>query len=429
MADSWNTSEDKDKDQGKGINLLPEDLRRRESSLLKHTGSADPELRIPKREVLEKHEGKVPWFSWFSWFKREKKASEKAVETSEVKTKKPRLIFRILKDRRREQQELEQAKEEILKKTIIEDVLQKPAVNLPSNDNDLVNAAQRGKIGGTSTVALPDIYDQSTIKIERPSAPIPSTPVIPEPPVSEPLPIAPADLTPPAPESVLSQPNIVTPPEAPKPDGEHKSHQPFHWPMSFNHKDNGRGFAVNLIPTSFRMRNWQQVTMIAIWSFLGALIISAALYGGLWWWGDRLQNQRSALDDQIATVQQRIARFEVLRDDLAQTETTIKDMQMLINQHVYWTNFFAALERFTLADVYFDGVTAGLNGVMSFSAHAPDYLTAAKQVKLLQQPEALSFVLSASVNQMSGSNESGVNFTIDLVINPLLYYKTSNANQ
>ena len=108
--------------------------------------------------------------------------------------------------------------------------------------------------------------------------------------------------------------------------------------------------------------------------------------------------------------------------EIAAMEEQITAVQSLLNQHIHWTRFLTLFEKYTLDDVYFEGLTAGINGNLSLAAHGQDFTTAARQLLLLQSAEAKELVVSVDITGVSDSGQGGVSFTIDLVLNSNLFY-------
>jgi Tfp pilus assembly protein PilN len=165
-------------------------------------------------------------------------------------------------------------------------------------------------------------------------------------------------------------------------------------------------------------------------SAVGAVLLAALVYGGLMFWEWQIESRAKEVDKQIAQVETSINQFQALKDEIAKTETQIKDVQQLLSRHIYWTKFFALLQKYSIDTISYERFTAGTNGSMSLDAHGTDYQTAARQLKLLQMPETQEFVKDASITSVSQDDKGGVSFTVNLTLNNnLFYYATSTANK
>ncbi len=413
-------------DEG-SINLLPESLRQAENKeLLAKDSSPTAELIVPKLDKNKLPEGKVPWFSFVSWFRKDKKSKGTDTTESTKNEAKPKLVFKILKNKE-EQRAAELAKEESWKQEIIKDVFAKNGKSLPENDNALFNQEKKIDIPVTPAVTPKPISYEALKPI------LPTPPVVPEPtppavdmslplaprePVSAPIPSAPAVM--PVAENVESKPNKSS------------LHLP-HWHLGGHtavpekdKKESGDGFQVNLMPTALTVKNWSQISQQLVISAVVALVVVGLAYGGLVLWGIQIEQQANKIDEQIKAVESSINNFQDLKDQIAVTETQIKDVQQLLNRHIYWTKFFVLLQKYTIDTVYFESFAAGINGSLSLNAHGNDYQAAARQLKLLQSDAAKEFVKDASITSVSKSATGGVNFSVSFTLNKaLFYYATS----
>ncbi len=278
------------------------------------------------------------------------------------------------------------------------------------------------------------------------------TPVTPPP---MPMPKAPA----PAMQSVPGMPSLasaagsvhpaqpVTPAAAPRPvsndivaikdDGDHSKEkkQKGHRGMLF-HMPTKNAFAnaskelreINLIPgTYFAPKGWKQISLsIGIAVFVSAGLIGLA-FGGLHLWRIQLDKQTAAIDTQIESVKNRILLYNDQEPEMSALGNRVELVAQLLNKHVYLTNFFKLLEKYTLPDVYYDGASVSASATsITLSAHGSSFETISRELQLMGLPEAQEFVTKATIsNAQLTKNEDGVdqvNFNIELNLNPNLFY-------
>jgi Tfp pilus assembly protein PilN len=413
-----------------GINLLPESLRQAEDKEIMAKDGHQVELRVPKLDKKKLPEGKVPWFSFASWFGRDKKSkAEEAEPAMDTTPAKPKLVFKILKSKEAQEAE-EREKEESWKQEIIKDVFAKKGDSLPENDNALFN--QEHAISAPELPQTPPTPNVTYEAVNNPVTPIPATPP-PMPPAPDmSLPQAPQEpVIPPVPSIPATPPMPVTHDAAPE---EHHGHGGLHLPHWKLGKQSepkvdaaADGFQVNLMPTAMTLKTWSQISQQLAASGVGALVLIGLIYGGLIFWSFQIEQRAKAIDQQIATVEASIGQFQGLKDQISQTETQIKDVQQLLNRHIYWTHFFDLLQKYTIDTVYFDKFAAGINGSLSLSAHGNDYQAAARQLKLLQTDAAKEFVKNASITSVTKNTEGGVSFNVGLTLNNELFYYASTT--
>jgi len=215
-------------------------------------------------------------------------------------------------------------------------------------------------------------------------------------------------------EEPKSPPPVQAPEPAPEKIGGFHTPQP-----RARFLDNESG--VDLIPTAAKTRSWKQVTNLVIVSVIGSLAILVLFYGGLIWKDKDIEKQKQLKSQQISDIEEQILSFRGTNDEIKIMGDEIKLIHGLLNQHIYWTNFFELLEKYTVEGVYYTGFSAGTSGGLTLGAVGPDFNSVARQLKVLQKEEASEFVTSVSITSASGS-ESGVTFSIVLILNEDLFY-------
>ena len=97
----------------------------------------------------------------------------------------------------------------------------------------------------------------------------------------------------------------------------------------------------------------------------------------------------------------------------------------LLDQHIYWTDFFKFLEENTLADVYYSGFAGDNKGKYNLTANGKDFSIIQAQVERFLSNE---YVSEASVSQAGISTAekkagetSEIAFGLKLVIDPAIF--------
>ena len=189
--------------------------------------------------------------------------------------------------------------------------------------------------------------------------------------------------------------------------------------------DNGGG--VDLIPTSAKTRSWRQIVNLILAACLGAVLILAIFYGFLFYRAKNIEMANVNRSAQITSIERQIVEYSNLNKEITQLGKEIKFVHKLLSFHFYWTNFFQLLEKYTVADVYYDGLTAGSGGAITLHATATNFDILARQIKVLEQPESQEFVMSVDVSSAK-YNESAdnVEFDMTVVLNPSLFVYNEN---
>lgn len=135
--------------------------------------------------------------------------------------------------------------------------------------------------------------------------------------------------------------------------------------------------------------NWRRNGRSLFYGLGVTIFIIIEIYLGLdWWLKDEnarlevLKNQTKLLNEQVSEI-----RSEA-KDALAYQDKTF-EVQNLLDEHIYWSNFFSWLEKNTLNTVTFDGFGGEVDGEYSLRGNAGSYAEVSWQVNRLKQSEAV----------------------------------------
>jgi hypothetical protein len=164
------------------------------------------------------------------------------------------------------------------------------------------------------------------------------------------------------------------------------------------------------------------VLLIAI--FITALIVGG-IYGRLVMWENEEKAKGTAIDDSIVKLNQRIKDKEKEIQSAFASVDKIKLVKLLLNNHIYWTNFFKFLEDNTIANVFYGSFSGKTDGKYVLEAQAPDFNVVADQVKVMHSnDQVLSVKTSGARMSAGGENSAGdVSFTLELSLNPGIFKK------
>ena len=182
---------------------------------------------------------------------------------------------------------------------------------------------------------------------------------------------------------------------------------------------------VDLVPQLSKVKSWKQIGSLAVITLVAALGIVVVFWFGLLTWNTSLTSIGQRTNENIQDTENALAKFEDSVKRINETGQEIQRVYDLLNKHIYWTNFFALLEKYTLPEVKFSGFAATNSGALTLNATAPDYATMAKQLKILQTEQAKEFVTEVDISGGT-KNDMGVTFSISLVLNPDLFYYQTN---
>ena len=213
----------------------------------------------------------------------------------------------------------------------------------------------------------------------------------------------------------LNEPPV---PEASVPKEDKKFHQPS---KRIRAKFVESGMGVDLVPTSAKVKNWKQISTFVVITFIASVGLIVVFYFGLLTVDTSFNTNKSNTLAEIENIKSQLLDFKDINTEINATGKEITTVFDLLNQHIYWTNFFALLEKYTLDDVYYSSFASSNNGDLVLAATASSYYSVAKQLKVLQQEEASEFITEVNISSASAS-DAGVSFSISLTLNTDLFY-------
>ncbi|MCX6797915.1 MAG: hypothetical protein NTX66_01690 [Candidatus Falkowbacteria bacterium] len=204
---------------------------------------------------------------------------------------------------------------------------------------------------------------------------------------------------------------------------------------SFGHKvgnvwENPKVLEVNLIKEGARTEfDWGRNLSRLGLSLVITLIFIVEIYWGLSWWEGKENSRADQLNADLKKVDQEIKLVKTQADEFLTFKDKLTSLQPLLNNHIYWTNFFDWFEHHTLNSVVFSGFSGDTKGIYSLSAEAKNYSDISYQVKaFLDAPETLK-VEVGSGQSTQGKDKDGhikpgvVVFSLSLQLKPSLFKK------
>jgi len=176
-----------------------------------------------------------------------------------------------------------------------------------------------------------------------------------------------------------------------------------------------RGFGISLMPRhtmviSRVVRSRLLFLIVAIIVISGLFFISR-LYGN--WHFNKLESQVEYLKREIVLLEAQSAPFLEDRDDIAALTNKAATVQKVLNNHIYWTNFFNFLEVYTVPDVYFGDFSAQAEGSIKLMATSRNLMSLAQQIVVFNN--APDFIKEVNVSNIQKLGESASAF-FDLVL-------------
>jgi len=195
----------------------------------------------------------------------------------------------------------------------------------------------------------------------------------------------------------------------------------FHMP-ELSQKNSSMTGSVDLIPIAARVRSWKQIITLLFFAIILSTVILGLIYGFVLYQEQKIIAEQNTRKQMISEVEKKIVAFSELNKNIRTLGQEIKLVQDTLNKHIYWTNFFALLEKYTVADVYYSGLAVGTNGGLTLSATTMSYDSVAKQLKVFESAEAGEFVTDASITSARQDKDGAVSFQVILTLNQSLFY-------
>ncbi len=197
-------------------------------------------------------------------------------------------------------------------------------------------------------------------------------------------------------------------------------------PKSSARPRGGRAVALNLVSravtqSTSRSTIRKNLTAIAA-SFFGACALVGFLFVLLFFYGQTTAQRTVPLRDQLAATNGKIASIEAKASSLNAFQGQLTTVKRLLENHLYWTEFFTQVEKHTLPSVSFENLSISTQTyTVSTTGYAPDYATVGKQLLAFQNAsDVFSSVQISSANAQIDSRGkiAGVQFGITFAIDP-----------
>lgn len=168
--------------------------------------------------------------------------------------------------------------------------------------------------------------------------------------------------------------------------------------------------------------NWRQKISLLIILAISVLFLLGSVYFGLLIWENNIENNNQSLRARIDAINDDIKAAEEYVQDILRFQRKLKTAEQLLNQHIYWTNFFKFLEDNTLADVSYKGFSGGIDGQYSLSASSKSFANITEQLTILKKNEYVEKAGAARAQALA-KEEISVQFTLDLKVKPEIFVK------
>jgi len=182
---------------------------------------------------------------------------------------------------------------------------------------------------------------------------------------------------------------------------------------------------VNLIKEEAAVSfNWSKnLLVLALVLFLAGLVVTE-VYFGLNWWEEQEAAQVQVLSDKVAKLDAEASKLKKSATAALSYKEKSAVFTDLLNNHIYWSNFFNWLEKNTLSSVHYEGFSGTLDGTYSLAATTDTYADVSWQVKaFLNDPLVQEVEVTSAASSKSKTNSGQVSFGLVLKVNPDIFKK------
>ncbi len=191
-----------------------------------------------------------------------------------------------------------------------------------------------------------------------------------------------------------------------------------------NALQNPKILEVNLIRDEVRISfDWKKNASFILLSLFVVAVFVIEIYFGLDQWEKKEQAAAQTLEEQTAKVSGEVSEMKKTAAPALAYRSKAVAVSQLLDNHVYWTNFFSWLEKKTLSSIYYQGFVGKDDGSYNLEAVASSYAEASWQAQALASDP---FVLKAEIKKVEVASDSqgapeGIGFTINLQVDPKIF--------
>jgi hypothetical protein len=191
---------------------------------------------------------------------------------------------------------------------------------------------------------------------------------------------------------------------------------------------------VNLIKDEMEVNfEWNKRMLSLFLPLFVAGLFVVEIYFGLDWWQTQEEQKAISLKNDYEKVSQNVKNIKVQAEEVMIFKDKLAVSQKMIDNHIYWTNFFNWLEKNTLNSVSYGGGFSGdISGKYNFGATTKNYSDISWQVKQFKSDKYVSLVSVASgaaggsdkdnkENKKTG--EQTVSFALELQVKPEIFFR------
>lgn len=194
---------------------------------------------------------------------------------------------------------------------------------------------------------------------------------------------------------------------------------------------NPKVLEVNLLKDEIAVKfDWNSHLLSLLLMAMVAGAFVAEIYLGLSWWQNSENTKAAQLDAQYRQTKMEVDNMKSQSDTVVAFKTKLAAVKQLLDNHIYWSNFFNWLEKDTLSSIDYAGFTGDIYGTYDLLASAKSFSDISWQTKVFTDDLNVngvtvdSGILKGKVNKVTGKMDTPtVSFDLKLLVKPSIFKK------
>lgn len=133
-----------------------------------------------------------------------------------------------------------------------------------------------------------------------------------------------------------------------------------------------------------------------------------------------------SLTEEKDNIQKQINALTNIREAREKLAQDVALARTLLDQHIYWDNFFKLIEDYTRADVFYESFNADSAGQLKIDAVSADFDALTEQIRVFEEAEEFNSVEVSSISLEKDTitgKVGGVKCFISMNVTPEIFYK------
>lgn len=178
--------------------------------------------------------------------------------------------------------------------------------------------------------------------------------------------------------------------------------------------------------------NWRSNIKYLTNGVIIAVLSVLLMYAGLFFWEKKAIRDGAKLTQGIAIIGKQLQKSEEAIKNIDVFQRKLEVSKILIDKHIYWTNFYEFLEQNILSDAkVLGGFSGDVKGSYNFELVVPSYEAIADQIRILRDNKIVKKVEISGGKEVtvtfSGADKEikGISINLEIGLDPNIFYKST----